>query len=130
MDDQHDREDNAERPPARVLVFDDNDLDRFALCLALHQSGIGGFVHDTGSELQAIEWIETTRYDCVYIGDSTARTHPLSILVALNRVGYRGRIEIVAYGLESAPHGAAAMIDFVSIARLTPERLAASCGRR
>lgn len=129
MSDQHDRHDSTEPPPARVLVFDDNDVDRFAVCRALHQSGIGGGVQDTGSAAQALEWIEITQYDCVYIGDSTARTHFFSLLLALNRVGDRGRIEIVAYGVESAAHGTEAMIDFLAITRLTPERLAARCRR-
>ena len=61
---------------------------------------------------QAIEQVETTTFDCVYIGDSTARTHFFSVLLALNRVGYRGRIVIVAYGLElTAAHGAGVTID-------------------
>jgi len=63
--------------------------------------------------------------DCVYIGDSTARTHFFSVLLALNRVGYRGRIVIVAYGLElTAADGAGIRIDLRGIARLTPERFA------
>jgi len=69
-----------------------------------------------------------TQYDCVYIGDSTARTHLFSVLLALNRVGYRGRIEIVGYGLQPA-QDSGAVIDFLAITRLTAERLAAN-GRR
>ena len=95
---------------------------------ALNQSGFAGVVHDTGSAPQAIEQIETTKLDCVYIGDSTARTHLFSVLLALNRVGYRGRIVIVAYGLElTAPHGAGVTIDLRAIARLTPEQFAEDC---
>ena len=97
---------------SRVLVFDDNDVDRFAVCLALNQSGFAGAVHDTGSVPQALEHIQTTTFDCIYIGDSTARTHLFSVLLALDRVGYRGRIVIVAYGLElTAAHEAGVTID-------------------
>ena len=53
----------------------------------------------------------------------------LEARMALNRVGYRGRIEIVAYGVEAAAHGTEAVIDVLAITRLTPERLAASCRR-
>jgi CheY-like chemotaxis protein len=120
--------DNINDRKSHVLVFDDNDVDRFAVCLALNQSGFAGGVHDTGSAPQAIEQIETTTLDCVYIGDSTARTHLFSVLLALNRVGYRGRIVIVAYGLElTAAHGAGVTIDLRGIARLTPEQFAEDC---
>ena len=113
---------------SRVLVFDDNDVDRLAVCLALNQSGFAGAIHDAGSASRALERIETTKFDCVYIGDSTARTHLFSVLLALDRVGYRGRIVIVAYGLElTAAHGAGVRIDLRGIARLTPERFAEDC---
>ena len=129
MDNQHDRDSRAQSPSPRVLVIDDNDVDRLAVCQALHQSAVAGVVHDTGSAAQAVERIETTQYDCIYIGDSTARAHLFSLLLALNRVGYRGRIEIVAYGVEPAAYGTEAVIDFLAITRLTPERLAAGCRR-
>ena len=61
---------------------------------------------------QALEGIQITTIDCIYIGDSTARKHLFSVLLALNRVEYRGRIVIVAYSLElTAPHGAGVTID-------------------
>jgi len=44
---------------------------------------------------QALEGIQITTIDCIYIGDSTARKHLFSVLLALNRVEYRGRIVIV-----------------------------------
>ena len=110
---------------SRVLVFDDNDVDRVAVCLALNQSGFAGTIRDTGSASQALEQIESAQFDCIYIGDSTARTHLFSVLLALDRVGYRGRIVIVAYGLEpTAAHDSGVMIDLRGITRLTPERLA------
>jgi hypothetical protein len=52
-----------------------------------------------------------------------------SVLLALNRVGYGGRIEIVAYDLEAAAPGTEAVIVFLAITRVTPERVAASCRR-
>jgi hypothetical protein len=107
----------------RVLVFDDNDVDRSAVCLALNQSGFLGVVYDTGSVPQALEQIETTQFDCIYIGDSTARTHLFSVLLALDRVGYRGRIVIVAYGLErTSAFDSEVMIDLRGITHLTSER--------
>ena len=130
MHDHHDRDNSAEPPSPRVLVLDDNDVDRSAVCQALHQSGISAVVHDTASVAQALAWIEMTQCDCVYIGDSTARTHLFSVLLALNRVGYRGRIAIVAYGLEPAAQDSGAVIDFLAITRLTAERLAANGRRR
>jgi len=111
-----------------VLVFDDNDVDRFAACLALNQSGFAGAIHDAGSASRALERIETTKFDCVYIGDSTARTHLFSVLLPLDGVGYRGRIVIVAYGLElTAAHGAGVKIVLRGITRFTPERFAEDC---
>ena len=107
----------------RVLVFDDNDVDRSAVCLALNQSGFAGVVYDTGSVPRALEQIETTQFDCVYIGDSTARTHLFSVLLALDRGGYRGRIVIVAYGLErTSAFDSEVTIDLRGITHLTPER--------
>jgi hypothetical protein len=67
-------------------------------------------------------------FDCVFIGDSTARTHLFSLLLALNQLDYRGRVVIVAYGVtHAAAQSAAVPIGFLSIASLTPERLAANC---
>ena len=54
----------------RVLVLDDNDVDRFAVCRALHESGIAADVHDTGSAAQALDRINTTPFDCLFIGNS------------------------------------------------------------
>ena len=72
--------------------------------------------------------VETTTFDCVYVGDSTAHTLFVSGLLALNRVGYRGRIVIVACGLEpTAAHAAGISIDLRRIARLTPERFSEDC---
>ena len=77
---------------------------------------------------QALEGIQITTIDCIYIGDSTARKHLFSVPLALNRVEYRGRIVIVAYSLElTAPHGAGVTIDLRGIARLRPERFAEDC---
>ena len=110
---------------SRVLVFDDNDVDRVAVCLALNQSGFAGAIHDAGSASQALQEIATTTFDCVYIGDSSARTHLFSVLLALNRVGYRGRLVIVAYGLElAAADGAGVAIDLRGVTRLTRDRFA------
>jgi len=38
MHDHRDRDNRAEPPSPRVLVLDDNDVDRSAVCQALHQS--------------------------------------------------------------------------------------------
>ena len=123
--------DTLDNRNSRVLVFDDNDVDRLAVCLALNQSGFAGAVHDTGSVPQALEEIETTKFDCIYIGDSTARKHLFSVLLALDGVGYRGRVVIVAYGLDpTAAHDSGVMIDLRGITRLTPERFAEDCRQR
>ena len=58
----------------RILVFDDKDVDRLALCLALNQSGFAGVVHDTGSAPQALEQVETTTSTASTLADSTAHT--------------------------------------------------------
>ena len=112
----------------RVLVLDDNDVDRFAVCRALHESGIAADVHDTGSAAQALDRINTTPFDCLFIGDSIARTHLFSLLLALHQMEYRGRVVIVAYGVDhTAQQNPAAPVSVLSISSLTPEQMTASC---
>ncbi len=125
----HNGGDKTGEAPAhsRVLVFDDNDVDRFAVCHTLQQSGIAAIVQDTGSAAEALEQIKGTKFDCLFVGDSIAQTHLFSLLLALNQVGYHGRVVIVAYGVDHAAARTAAAIDVLSITWLTPERLAASC---
>ena len=123
-----DANESADRQSPRILVCDDNDVDRFAVRHALRESGIAGIVHDTASVSEALEELKHMTFDCVFIGDSTARTHLFSLLLALNQVDYRGRVVIVAYGVTHASAQSAAVpIGFLSIASLTPERLAANC---
>ncbi len=117
----------GEAPASRVLVFDDNDVDRLAVCRALQHSGMATVVHDTGSAAEALEQIRGTKFDCLFVGDSIAHTHLFSLLLALNQVGYHGRVVIVAYGVDHAAARTAAPIDVLSITWLTPERVAASC---
>ena len=114
--------------PPRVLVLDDNDVDRFAVCRALHESGIAAVVHDTGSVAQALDRMNTTTFDCLLIGDSIARTHLFSLLLALHQMEYRGRVVIVAYGVDRiAQQNPAAPVSVLSISSLTPELMTASC---
>ena len=130
MDRRNDLDENGSVAPrrSRVLVLDDNDVDRFAVCRALHESGIGAVVHDTGSTAQALERIKTTTFDCLFIGDSIARTHLFSLLLALHQMEYRGRVVIVAYGVDhTAQQNAAAPVSVLSISSLTPELMTASC---
>jgi CheY-like chemotaxis protein len=110
----------------RVLVLDDNDVDRFAVCRALHESGIAAIVHDTGSAAQALDRIKTTTFDCLFIGDSIARTHLFSLLLALHQMEYRGRVVIVAYGVDHiAQQNPAAPVSVLSISSLTPDLMTA-----
>jgi CheY-like chemotaxis protein len=113
------------RQSPRILVCDDNDVDRFAVRHALRESGIASIVRDTASVSAALEELKHMTFDCVFIGDSTARTHLFSLLLALNRMGYGGRVVIVAYGVaHAAAQNAAVPIGFLSIASLTPQALA------
>ena len=123
-----DANESAGRQSPRVLVCDDNDVDRLAVRHALRESGVASIVHDTASVSEALEELKHMTFDCVFIGDSAARTHLFSLLLALNQLDYRGRVVIVAYGVtHAAAQSAAVPIGFLSIASLTPERLAANC---
>jgi CheY-like chemotaxis protein len=113
------------RQSPRILVCDDNDVDRFAVRHALRESGIASIVRDTASVSEALEELRHMTFDCVFIGDSTARTHLFSLLLALNQMGYGGRVVIVAYGVaHAAAQNVAVPIGFLSIASLTPQALA------
>ena len=121
---------SAGRPSPRILVCDDNDVDRLAVRYALRESGIASVVHDTSSVSEALEQLKQMTFDCVFIGDSTARTHLFSLLLALNEVDYRGRVVIVAYGVgHAAAPSAAASVSFLSTSCLTPALSAASCNQ-
>ena len=130
MDRRNDLDENGSVAPrrSRVLVLDDNDVDRFVVCRALHESGIAAVVHDTGSAAHALDLIKTTTFDCVFIGDSIARTHLFSLLLALHQMEYRGHVVIVAYGVDhTAQQNPAAPVSLLSISSLTPELMTASC---
>ena len=85
-------------------------------------------LHDTGSAAQALDRIKTTTFDCLFIGDSIARTHLFSLMLALHQMEYRGRVVIVAYGVDhTAQQNPGSPVSVLSISSLTPDLMTAGC---
>ena len=126
----------ADRRPApsisqlRILVFDDDDADRLAVRRGLQQCGIPATIEETASASEALQHIKPQAFDCIFLGDSVARSESLALLRRIHGAGHDVAVVIVmkdsddGVSLEFMKAGA---VEFLSKASLTPERVAASC---
>ena len=111
----------------RVLVIDDDDLDRLAVRRCLQQSGVSATVEEATSSAAALRSVRSTRFDCILLDYYLPEVDGLVLLGDIRTfapetpvVIFTGRgDEDVAVELMKA--GAA---DYLPKASLTPERLA------
>jgi DNA-binding NtrC family response regulator len=116
----------VDRRILRVLVFDDNDVDRLALRRGLQQSGVEVSIREVESTSEVAECIERGECDCVFVGDSIAHTQMFTLLLRIHEAAYDVPVVITTYGGDGGgKFGKAGTVEFLSTASLTPERLAA-----
>jgi len=119
----------ASHAPLRVLLVDDDESDRLAICRCLRKSGIPVAVDEVASAAETLQRIPGAGYDCVVLDYFIPDANGLSLLQGIRRleidmpvVMFTGRgDEEIAVELMKA--GA---VDYLPKASLTPERLASS----
>ena len=115
--------------PLRILVVDDDELDRLAVRRHLQQSGVDARTEEAASAAGTLEKLQTGAFDCVFLdyyipGDDTLRLLRTlrDTLPDLPVVIFTGRgDEDIA--VELMKSGAA---DYLPKSSLTPERLASA----
>jgi signal transduction histidine kinase/DNA-binding response OmpR family regulator len=115
--------------PLRILVVDDDELDRLAVRRCLQQSGIDARADEASSAAETLEKIGAVAYDCVLLDYYIPGADTLRLLRNLKEtvpgipvVIFTGRgDEDIA--VELMKSGAA---DYLPKASLTPERLASA----
>ena len=116
-------------PPVRILVVDDDRVDRLAIRRALTRSGIGAVVDEAERVEEALERVRAGGYDCVFLDYNLPGGNGLSLLRSIRDAGIQTPVvmltgqgdERVAVALMKA--GAA---DYLPKEGITPERLTAS----
>jgi PAS domain S-box-containing protein len=115
--------------PLRILIVDDDELDRLAVRRCLQQSGIAAAMDEAVSAADALDRVRPSSYDCVLLDYYMPGVDSLSLLRRLQAAAHdipiviftgRGDEEVA---VEFMKAGAS---DYLPKASLTPERLATS----
>ncbi len=112
----------------RLLVVDDDELDRLAVRRAIHQSGVDARADEARSAAEALERLGEAEYDCVLLDYYIPGEDALALLARIRDtspdtpvVVFTGRgDEDLAVELMKA-----GVADYLPKSSLTPERLAA-----
>jgi hypothetical protein len=116
--------------PLRLLVVDDDDLDRLMVRRCLLQSGIAATIEEARTPAEAVERVQPDAYDCVLLDYYMPGVDDVSLLKRLHAAA--SDIPIVVFtgrgdeeiAVEFMKAGA---VDYLTKASLTPDRLATSC---
>jgi PAS domain S-box-containing protein len=120
---------SRESAPARVLVVDDDEVDRLAVRRSLLKAGVAATVDDATSPDDVLERVATGDYQCVFLD---YRMPGVDTRALLQRIQERARdVPVViltghgdeAIAVELMKSGA---VDYLSKAALTAERLAST----
>src|SRR5688500_16331638 len=113
----------------RLIVLDDDEVDRLALRRCLEQSGIAASLEETASAAELLERLDPSAYDCLLLDYHVPGVDSAELLVQAHRIAPglpvvmmtgRGDQELA---VELMKAGAA---DYLPKGSLTPERLASS----
>jgi signal transduction histidine kinase len=70
-----------------VLVVDDDEVDRMAVCRALRRTGLPVEVQELQDENTAVEWLLTRPYDCAFIDYHLGAGSGLTVLEQVRAAG-------------------------------------------
>jgi signal transduction histidine kinase len=112
--------------PIKVLLVDDDEVDRQAVRRALARAGVDLEIHERTDRESAIAALETTPFDCILLDYQLPGATGLETLRAVRAAGHNlPVITLTGFGdeelaVELMKAGAA---DYVTKSALTPERL-------
>lgn len=119
-------------PTIRVLVVDDDQVDRIALRRALVQTGIGMEFSESDAVLTAIEMLATAPFDCVFLDFNLPDGDGLTFLRGLRAAGISTPV-VMLTGQQDEKVPAmlirAGAADYIAKEALTPARLLESLRR-
>jgi signal transduction histidine kinase/DNA-binding response OmpR family regulator len=112
----------------RILIVDDDDLDRLAVRRCLHQAGLAATVDEASSSAETLQRTQSGRYDCILLDYYLPELDGLALLADIRAMAPHTPIVVFTgrgdedIAVEMMKAGAA---DYLPKASLTPERLAA-----
>src|SRR5690606_23132702 len=115
--------------PLRVLIVDDDELDRLAVRRHLQQSGVDARTEEASSAAEALEAMQNAAYDCVFLDYYIPGDDTLKLLRTLRETSPELPVVIFTgrgdedIAVELMKSGAA---DYLPKSSLTPERLASA----
>jgi CheY-like chemotaxis protein len=124
-------DDDAAETPLRVLVVDDDVVDRMAVKRQLARTGIPVHTGEAEGVLEAIGRLAASHFDCVLLDFNLPDGDGLTFLRGLRTAGIS--VPVVILTGQSDPHVVADLVmagaaDYIPKALLTPERLLQAMG--
>ncbi|HEX2078052.1 MAG TPA: ATP-binding protein [Longimicrobium sp.] len=114
---------------ARVLVIDDDQVDRQIVRRGLARAGVNAVVDEAEGALDALSMLATHTYDCVFLDYNIPGGDGLTLLKGMRDAGLTVPVVMLTghgdeqVAVELMKAGA---VDYVGKSTVTPERLAAS----
>jgi signal transduction histidine kinase/CheY-like chemotaxis protein len=121
--------DSAEGAVLRVLVVDDDVVDRQSVRRGLARAGVAAVVDEAGGALDALAMVAAAPYDCVFLDYNIPGGDGLTLLKGIRQAGLQVPVVMLTghgdeqVAVELMKAGA---VDYVAKSTVTPERLAAS----
>jgi len=117
-------------PPAlRVLVVDDDEVDRQVVRRGLARAGVAAAVDEAADAPQALAMVVGGAYDCVFLDYNIPGSDGLTLLRGIRQAGLEVPVVMLTgHGDEQVAVALmkAGAVDYVAKSAVTPERLAAS----
>ncbi len=128
----HDDLSAGEPTPLRVLVVDDDAVDRAAVRRVLARARLAARVDEAQGVLEAIERLTQTRFDCVLLDFNLPDGDGLTFLRGLRTAGIA--VPVVMLTGQSDPEVVADLVmagaaDYLPKSQLSPERLVQALSR-
>jgi signal transduction histidine kinase len=112
--------------PLRLLLVDDDDLDRLAVKRALAHAGVDAEIEEHAAEATALAALQNDRFDCVLLDYQLPGSNGIETLAAIRAAGHR--VPVVALTGQGDEELAVALMkagaaDYLNKNALAPERL-------
>jgi signal transduction histidine kinase len=113
-------------PPLKLLLVDDDELDRMAVRRVLRELRVEVVVDERGSRDEALQALASTTFDCVLLDYQLPGSNGLETLAAIRAAGIR--VPVVALTGQGDEELAVSLMkagaaDYLTKSGLTPERL-------